>query len=175
MIASLLQRKGVRQLIKFCIVGASSTVVDKGLLWLLTKRLMVLVRLPYVPWWTWATLTFCAAVTNGFLLNQRWTFRAHTPENSKKQYAKFVATNCVGLMLNLLITKMFLIYFTGQVTHEKNPDANLFLISSLLAIPFVVVWNFSASKYWTFRAPATNPELSAPPSEESTTRVIYEP
>jgi putative flippase GtrA len=170
LITSLLKREGVRQLIKFCIVGASSTVVDKGLLWLLTKRLMLLVRLPYVPWWSWATLTFCVAVTNGFLLNQRWTFRAHTLENSKKQYAKFLATNCVGLLLNLLITKMFLIYFTGQVTHDKNPDANLFLISSLLAVPFVVVWNFSASKYWTFRTSAPAPERLNLPAEEGTLR-----
>jgi putative flippase GtrA len=169
LIASLLQRQGVRQLIKFCIVGFSSMIVDKGLLWLLSVRFMLLERLPYIPWWSWATLTFCAAVTNGFIWNQRWTFRAHAHGKTNSQYIKFIATNCVGLLLNLLITKMFLMYFTGTVVHEQNPDARLLLISSICAIPFVVVWNFSAAKYWTFRAPKPLAESlnATPPSAPS--------
>ena len=150
----LKQSSGVRQLVKFCIVGASSTVIDKGFLFLLTKKFMVLSALPWVPWFTWNTLTFCLAVTNGFIWNQRWTFRAGGSGNSRSQYVKFFATNAVGLVLNLLFTKLFLIMFSGQVLHgQSNPNPDHLMIASICAIPFVMVWNFSAAKFWTFKAP----------------------
>ena len=165
--ASLFKRKGVRQLVKFCIVGASSTVIDTGLLWYLTKRMMVFTTMPDVPWWTWTALTFCLAVTNGFIWNRRWTFRALGHASTKEQYTKFFATNAVGLLLNQGITKLFLIVFTGEVLHTANPDEDSLLIAKLCAIPFVVLWNFSAAKYWTFRAPKAPPEYSAAGKHES--------
>lgn len=150
----LKQSSGVRQLVKFCIVGASSTVIDKGFLFLLTKKFLVLSALPWVPWFTWNTLTFCLAVTNGFIWNQRWTFRAGNSGNSRSQYVKFFATNAVGLVLNLLFTKLFLIMFSGQVLHgQSNPNPDHLMIASICAIPFVMVWNFSAAKFWTFKTP----------------------
>lgn len=154
---SLLQRQGVRQLVKFCIVGFSSLIVDKGTLWVLTKKFMVLTSFPSVPWWSWLTLTFCMAVFNGFTWNRCWTFRGQADNQARRQFIKFLATNAVGLLLNLLITKMFLILFTGKVLHDQNPNPDHLQIASLCAIPFVVIWNFSAAKYWTFREPKETP------------------
>jgi len=150
---SLIQRQGVRQLVKFCIVGFSSMIVDKGLLWVLTIHFLLMTRLPAVPWWTWTTLTFCLAVCNGFIWNRRWTFQAQSAVQAHRQFIKFLATNTVGWLLNSCITKMFLIFFTGKVVHDQNPDPQHLLLASICAIPFVVIWNFSAAKYWTFRAP----------------------
>lgn len=144
---ALLRRNGTRQLAKFCVVGASSTLIDKGGLWLLLYRVM-----PRTPWWISATLSFCLAVTNGFVWNQRWTFRARGRARLREQYARFVSTNLVGLGLNLGLTKLFLVLFTGQLRHVGgNPRATLVLVASLSAVPCVMLWNFAASKYWTFR------------------------
>ena len=38
--SALVQRPGVRQLVKFCLVGATSTVIDKGTLWILVNDLL---------------------------------------------------------------------------------------------------------------------------------------
>jgi len=147
--SALLRRTGTRQLVKFCFVGASSTLIDKGTLWLL---LSVTLR---TPWWISASTSFCLAVTNGFVWNRRWTFRARRHGSLRAQYAMFVATNLVGLMLNLGLTKLFLILFTGQLRHSGgNPKAIKVLIASLAAVPCVTLWNFAASKYWTFRPTA---------------------
>lgn len=161
-LSSILQRRGVRQLIKFCIVGASSTVVDKGTLWLLLNRLA-----PLAPWWLSATLSFCFGLSNGFFWNRRWTFRAQELGGTRNQYFKFALTNTVGLILNLTITKMFLMLLTGQVVHGDNPAPNTVLLASICAIPFVVVWNFSAAKYWTFREPKPAPAPAASPKNQS--------
>jgi putative flippase GtrA len=150
--SSLLRRRGTRQLVKFCFVGASSTVIDKGTLWLLLSMM------PRIPWWISASLSFSLAVTNGFIWNRRWTFRARGHGSVHAQYSRFVATNLVGLMLNLGLMKLFLILFTGQLRHlGGNPRAIKVLIASLAAVPFVTVWNFAASKYWTFRPMAAMP------------------
>lgn len=141
-------RGGLQQLIKFCVVGFSSTIVDKGLLYLLLKNL------PLVPWWICATVSFCFGVTNGFWWNRHWTFKARGHGSFKAQYSKFFVSNLVGLMLNLGFTKMFLIFFTGKLSHGlENPDPNQVLIASLCAVPCVVLWNFTAAKFWTFKAP----------------------
>ena len=153
-----MRRGGIRQLIKFCIVGFSSTIVDKGSLWLLLKY-----ALPQAPWWLSATISFCLGVTNGFTWNRLWTFRARGHASVHSQYSKFVLTNIVGLFLNLALTKVFLVLITGQVTHDQNPAPVVVIIASLCAVPIVVIWNFAAAKYWTFRAPdAIAPHEEAP-------------
>jgi len=156
--ASILQNRGLRQFVKFCIVGFSSTIIDKGLLWLLTFKMTVLVSFPLVPWYVWNTLTFCVAVTNGFLLNRHWTFRAQGHSSARQQYSRFFFINAIGLVLTLLITKFFLYLFTGEFLHQENPDKKMLMLASLCPIPFVAIWNFSAAKYWTFRAPKAAPD-----------------
>lgn len=149
----------MRQLIKFCLVGASSTIIDKGI------QRAILLSFPLWPWWVAQTISFCFGVSNGFFWNRRWTFKARNLGSPRQQYPKFMATNAVGLVLNLAFTKLFLIYLTGKMVHGVNPPANTILIASLMAIPIVVIWNFSASRLWTFRAPKTaDPNRMVPPA-----------
>lgn len=153
---NLLSRPGLRQLVKFCIVGGVSTVIDKGLYWLL---LLVASRYaPHTPWWLWQSISFCVAVSNGFIGNRLWTFKSeHATKSSKSeartQYFKFIVTNIIGLGLNLVFSKFFLIALTGDMKHTKIDDPRIFVLASLCAVPIVVIWNFSAAKFWTFRAP----------------------
>lgn len=153
----------MRQLIKFCIVGASSTVIDKGIYWILQTLL------PFVPWQLVQSVSFCFGVSNGFFWNRRWTFAGQNHASTRTQYSKFFATNLIGLALNLLITNGFLFLFTGKIIHRVNPDKNTVIVASLCALPIVVVWNFGASRLWTFRAPRTakptaenGPPIAAP-------------
>lgn len=148
---ALHQRAGVRQLVKFCLVGASSTIIDKG-----TGYAMMLAGktlAPGVPWWIWTSISFCLGVSNGYFWNRRWTFQATGESHSSagEQYRKFVLTNAVGYALNQGFTKLFLIGITGQVAHAQNPAPHLVTLASLCAVPIVVIWNFCAAKFWTFK------------------------
>ena len=156
----------MRQLIKFCIVGASSTVIDKGIQWLLMGLF------PLVPWWIVQSISFCFGVSNGFFWNRRWTFAGRNNSSTRTQYGKFFVTNVIGLGLNLLITKGFLVAFTGKMIHAQNPEKEIVLLASLCAIPIVVIWNFSASRFWTFRAPkAPKQSWPAPSTSDVETTV----
>ena len=153
---TLLHRRGTRELVKFCFVGATSTAIDKGILWLLLSMA------PRMPWWISAGISSCLAITNGFVWNRHWTFRAGGHGRMQEQYSRFVATNLIGLVLNIALTKLFLVLFTGQLRHiSGNPKTIKVLIASLAAVPCVTVWNFAASKYWTFRPIATGQEAIA--------------
>ncbi len=156
---SLFQRLLKGRLFKFCLVGLSSTIIDKVVFYLL------MAFVPVLPWFISQSISFIFGVTNGFIWNRKWTFADNEHESLRRQYPKFVATNVIGLILNLLITKAFLILFTGQMKHDANADRNIILISSLCAVPLVVIWNFSASRLWTFKsAPKPSHKASiAPP------------
>ena len=154
-------RPKLKEFIKFCLVGLSSFIIDIGLLNLLHFRIELPLLLS-------KTLSFLAAVTNGFFWNSRWTFRAD-PEKAKTQYPKFVATNLVGLVLNLSIMTGAILLATrlGYIHADREPAEILALIASgsgkqefnkltvnlatIVATIVVTAWNYSAAKFITFR------------------------
>ena len=153
----LFRHPGFRQFTKFCIVGASSTLLDMGLLWLMLRFL------PHFPWWLSQSIAFAVSVSNGFYWNRHWTFKARDFGKAHTQYSIFVTTNLVGLAINLFVMKTFLVLLTGKVFHgDHNPDKTKVLIAYVLAIPFGVIWNYLAAKHWTFRQPKNLPEQDIP-------------
>ena len=161
---SLFQRLLQGRLLKFCLVGLSSTIIDMGLLALLLAHAATL-----WPWFVSRSISFIFGVTNGYFWNRKWTFASNDHDDMRRQYPKFVATNLVGLILNLLITKGFLILFTGKLQHNAKTDAKSILISTLCAVPIVVIWNFSASRLWTFKSSAPTPPASSGAMESRAT------
>ena len=160
-VADLAARPGARQFIKFCIVGASSAVIDFGLLNILHYSLGLPVALA-------ATISFFTAVCNGFYWNRKWTFRANEG-NTAAQYSKFVLTNIIGWLLNLTIMTSILV-LAGQLgwLHTKRPameivsliatgqgkhEFSFLALNAAKAVATVVVtaWNFTAAKLWTFK------------------------
>jgi putative flippase GtrA len=162
-VASFAARPGARQLVKFCIVGASSAVIDFGLLNLLHYGLSLPVALS-------ATISFFAAICNGFYWNRKWTFRAQEG-NTASQYSKFVLTNVIGWMLNLSIMTTILIvassmgYLKTQrpameiieliATGQGKREFNFLALNGAKAVAtvFVTAWNFTAARLWTFKKP----------------------
>lgn len=155
LLRSVAQREGLRQFIKFCIVGASSTVIDL----VIYLSLIEIVHLQqFVGGLPTARLlaksiSFLFSVSNGFFWNSRWTFRAGDAAGGQRRYGKFVLTNVIGLSLNLGILSL--------VAHSVPPAVERILspylhdpagfVGMLTAMCFVVFWNFCASKYWTFK------------------------
>jgi putative flippase GtrA len=159
--ATLRTRPGLVQLIRFCIVGASSTLLDFGLFNLVHYRLGV----PIAPA---LTLSFLVSVCNGFYWNRRWTF-AQSAGDARRQGPRFLATNTVGWLLNLSITTGALLLATrlGWVQTQRSPQEIVALIAAgqgkhefaflalngakACATVVVTAWNFTAAKFITFR------------------------
>ncbi|MBC8102162.1 MAG: GtrA family protein [Cytophagales bacterium] len=160
--SSLVARPGVRQLVKFCIVGASSTVID-----LTIFNILLSLSVPPV----FAVVGgFIGGVSNGFYWNRRWTFKGRQGSMAK-QGPIFFATNLVGLTLNILVTTLALVvaahYHLTQTHFSPEETMRLILFrqadgqgfsrlalnaAKLCATVVVTAWNFSASKFITFKA-----------------------
>lgn len=152
------RREGFRQFVKFCIVGASSTLIDLTIYLFLIEIFHLQRFVGSLPTARLVaqSISFIFAVSNGFFWNNRWTFRAGErgdAGDAKKRYGKFVLTNLIGLSLNLLILSV--VAHAVPPAIERVLDAHLHdpagFVGKVTATFVVVFWNFCASKYWTFK------------------------
>ena len=119
------------QLFKFGVVGATGYVVNLIVFGLLTQELGVYHLLA-------AVASFCVAVTNNFLWNRHWTFRA-TEGHAGFQAIRFFAVSVLALGVNLLL--LYLLVDVGSA-----PELPSQAVAVALAMPF----NFLGNKLWTF-------------------------
>ena len=119
------------QLFKFGVVGVTGYVINLIVFALLTETLSLYHLLA-------AVASFCVAVTNNFLWNRHWTFRA-TEGHAGFQAARFFAVSVLALGINLL-----LLYLLVDVA--SAPELPSQAIAVALAMPF----NFLGNKLWTF-------------------------
>ncbi len=157
------ERPVIREFIKFCIVGGSSTVIDLGLHLLLMFYITINgVRISEtVGQWAihqfglgvapkdiafaiFKVPTAALAILNSFYWNRRWTFRIEGKEGRNKQLVKFTIIAITGLVLNTIISSALNSVIPG---HEKRSWA----VASFIAVIVVSVWNFTGQKLWTFR------------------------
>jgi putative flippase GtrA len=141
----LARHEGLQQFVKFCVIGATSAVIDVGLFNLLVVR----GGDPTAS----RVLSFTIAVANGFIWNSLWTFRGHGTGSKHGQFLKFFGINVIGLILNLLIMNGLFYAFTGRFPHKPETDRLHLNAGLLVAIVIVSCWNFLANKRWTFNSP----------------------
>src|SRR5215212_9190056 len=86
------------QLVKFSLVGASVYVINLAVYAALVEGAGVHYR-------SAAVLAFCVAVTNNFVWNRQWTFRA-THGHAGFQAARFLVVSLFALGFNLLVLEL---------------------------------------------------------------------
>ncbi len=144
--AALIQKRGFRQLIKFAIVGASSTTVNFAVL---NFMLIVLHESKYPS----VTVAFLVSVVNGYIWNKRWTFKAAQAKAVHTQFTQFLLVNTVGLGLDLLIIKLLSVPLERYL-HFPDPHLTMVVatnMAQLVATGVAVFWNFFANRLWTFK------------------------
>jgi putative flippase GtrA len=123
------------QLVKFSFVGATGYVINLAVYSALLKGADVHYR-------TAAVMAFCVAVTNNFLWNRHWTFKA-TDGHAGFQAARFFVVSLCALVFNLVVLE--LLVSVGDV-----PKIPAQAIAVLAATPL----NFVGNKLWSFGKPA---------------------
>lgn len=132
----------ITKFIKFAVVGASGAVIDFGLT-ALCKGIFG------IPELLSNAIGFTVAATSNYFLNRVWTWRS-TSKEVGIEYAKFFFVSLVGLGLNSLI--VFLLKDISIVPRfvETNLDWD-FWVAKIIATAVVMVWNFVANNFFTFR------------------------
>ena len=129
--------------VRFCIVGASGTLIDTAMLFLLSD--------PRTLGWGLLKSKIIAAelaLTNNFIWNDLWTFGKFSSHQSgfrqrARRFLKFNLLCSVGILLNLIILD------TGvKVFHINRYIANL---SAILLVTF---WNYNTNRKLSWRTTA---------------------
>lgn len=121
------------QLVRFAAVGASGYVVNLALF-------SVLVHVAAIDYRIAATAAFLVALTNNFVWNRLWTFRARAGRASF-QAARFFVVSLAAFAVNLVV--LFALV-SGLGAPEVPAQA--------LAIAAATPLNFLGNKLWSFQA-----------------------
>jgi putative flippase GtrA len=134
-IASFAGRRGVRQFVKFGIVGASGFIVNLAVFTLLQR---------FVPnhnhplqYDMLFSIGFLSGGVSNYFLNRVWTFRS--TGHAVREGAQFLTVSVMALCMGFIVSALvgpFLGY--GHKTWFLGNVAGIFV-------------NFFVNKYWTFR------------------------
>lgn len=128
--------------VRFGIVGTSGFTIDFSI----TALLSVLLGVPIVL----ATgVGFCFGATSNYILNRTWTWRSDNP-NVRSEFLKFLGVSLLGLTIHYLV-------FLGCTNFEflrlslLGLEINNEWTSKLIATAVVMIWNFLANNFYTFK------------------------
>jgi putative flippase GtrA len=139
LLSRIVARRGLRQFVKFAIVGASGFAVNFAIFTLLQSidkhyNSGIAVRSHYYIIYSLAFL--CGGVSNYFL-NRRWTFRS--TGHAGREGAQFLSVSVMALAVGLIVSFLVAPYWgNGHKTWFVSTLAGIFV-------------NFFINKYWTFR------------------------
>lgn len=128
----LLQRRGIRQFVKFAVVGTSSFIIDAGVYFIETRFLGIYYIVA-------KGISFLISVANSYTWNRKWTFRSENKQKGQ-EFAKFLVVAGIGFSLNLGI-----MYLAVAVLGWRD------YYGLLLATAVVTFWNFTINKFWVFK------------------------
>lgn len=161
------ERKIVHQLVKFCIVGGTSFVIDYCIrmtllyagffaphtrqagVWLMANVPgFASFETPEKAFFPVAALCGgCFAIINSFFWNRRWTFSIRGAEERARQFHRFVIVSVIGIVLNVLVGSGINHMLPGNSKAEAR-------LATVLAALIVASWNFTLQRVWAFkRAP----------------------
>jgi putative flippase GtrA len=134
--------------IKFALVGTLGSVIDFGVMNLLSHW----ANLPLV---FAGTISFICAVMNNFTWNRIWTYPESRSRPLIGQLGMFFMVNLAGVGIRIPILHFFeppLLRFVENAFHTTHFTAELYAknLTLGLAIGIVMLWNFFINRYWTY-------------------------
>jgi putative flippase GtrA len=148
----------VWQLAKFLVIGVMNTLVDIGVLALIT--ILVSTSHPSEEtWFTAASLTityyslykaisFIIANINSFFWNKYWTFGSVKTTQTTHQFFQFFLVSLVGFAINVVIAS-FVFSTVSQMGTFTIAQAGL--IGAAMGSILGLAWNFVGYKFFVFK------------------------
>jgi putative flippase GtrA len=134
--------------LKFATVGAIGSVVDFGVMNLMTHLFDM--SLVYA-----GTISFICAVMSNFTLNRFWTYPESRSRHVLHQLGMFFLVNAAGILIRIPILHYVeppMANVFQSMAHLSNAAAESLAKNATLAlaIGIVMIWNFFINRYWTY-------------------------
>lgn len=138
-----IDRQFIGRFIRFGIVGTSGFLIDFSITALLYEAFAISIIIA-------TGVGFCFGATSNYILNRAWTWKSKDP-NVKAEFVKFFAVALIGLAIHYVVLlscmSMFSLHFTiGDFVINND------WVSKLIATGIVLIWNFLANNFYTFRS-----------------------
>jgi putative flippase GtrA len=145
---TLVDKKERTRFFKFAVVGAIGSLIDIGVMNLMTQ----VFNLPLV---FGGSISFVCAVVNNFLGNRYWTYPESRSRRIRHQFGMFLAVNAIGIAIRIPILKYAeppLARLFESMAHLSFDTADALAKNAtlLFAIGVVMLWNFFINRYWTY-------------------------
>lgn len=133
---------------KFAAVGALGSVIDFGVMNLLTRAFSM--RLVFA-----GTISFICAVINNFTGNRYWTYPESRSRHILHQLGMFFIVNIAGIAIRIPILHFVeppmenLVRGAGWFP-SISPETIAKNATLGIAIAIVMLWNFFVNRYWTY-------------------------
>ncbi len=133
------------QFVKFGITGGLNALIYLGVLNLLINLTGIAVGIYYS---LFVSIAFMVAVTNSYIWNKYWVFKASASGVGGGEFAKFFLVNLVGFGINVG-TASFIVNFIGVPAGISEALwANIGAVSAVFLTLFV---NFIGMKFFVFK------------------------
>jgi putative flippase GtrA len=134
--------------LKFATVGAIGSVVDIGVMNLLTRMFHMSLVLA-------GSISFVCAVTNNFMGNRYWTYPDSRSRPLMHQLSMFFLVNAIGIGIRIPILRyveppLARIFMSMAHLNTITADTIAKNATLILAIGVVMLWNFFVNRYWTY-------------------------
>jgi putative flippase GtrA len=134
--------------LKFAAVGALGSVIDFGVMNLLTRAFSM--RLVYA-----GTISFICAVINNFTGNRYWTYPESRSRHILHQLVMFFIVNIAGIAIRIPILHFVEPPMENFVRGARwlssvSPETIAKNATLGIAIAIVMLWNFFVNRYWTY-------------------------
>ena len=144
----LSDNKETVRFLKFATVGAIGSVVDFGVMNLMTH----LFKMPLV---FAGPISFICAVMSNFTLNRFWTYPESRSRHVLHQLGMFFLVNAAGILIRLPILHFVEPPMAGafeSMAHLSSAAAESLAKNATLAIAIgiVMIWNYFINRYWTY-------------------------
>ena len=126
-------KKLIEQILKFGVVGIIATVIDFGVLYILSQPLGMD---PVIS----AGISFCVSLVFNYVASMRYVFTHREDMSRSREFVIFLVLSLIGLAINEAI-------MAAGVALLGN-SALAVMGTKVLATAIVMVWNFVSRKKW---------------------------
>lgn len=126
-------KKLIEQILKFGVVGIIATVIDFGVLYILSQPLGMDPVLS-------AGISFCASLVFNYVASMRYVFTHREDMSRSREFVIFLVLSLIGLAINEAIM--------AAGVAVLGSSALAVMGTKVLATAIVMVWNFVSRKKW---------------------------
>lgn len=126
-------KKLIEQILKFGVVGIIATVIDFGVLYVLSQPLGMD---PVIS----AGISFCVSLVFNYVASMRYVFTHREDMSRSREFVIFLVLSLIGLAINEAIM--------AAGVAVLGSSALAVMGTKVLATTIVMVWNFVSRKKW---------------------------